>query len=56
MNLTAPTHVVFVISLILAILAVIGFLTPVPFITMNDFWFAIAGYVILALGVVLKGV
>ena len=55
MNLSAPTNVVFVVSVILAVLAVIGTFTPLPFISDNAFWVAIAGYVVLALGNILRG-
>ena len=55
MSLSAPTTLVFVVSVILAILAIIGQFTPLPFITDNAFWVAIAGYVVLALGNVLRG-
>ncbi|MEG6510142.1 hypothetical protein V6C03_14320 [Methyloligella sp. 2.7D] len=56
MRLSAPTTVVFVISLILAVLAVLGVFTAIPFITPNAFWVAIAAYVVLFLGNVMKGV
>jgi hypothetical protein len=55
MNLSAPTIPVFVISLILAILAVVGVLTPIPFITENAFWVAIAAYVVLMIGNIMRG-
>ena len=54
MNLSAPTNLVFVVSIVLAILAVIGTFTPLPFISEYAFWVAIAGYVILALGNILR--
>jgi hypothetical protein len=38
------------------VLAVIGKFTPVPYVTIYDFWFAIAAYVVLFLGNVLRGV
>jgi hypothetical protein len=56
MNLSAPTQVVFIISLIIAVLALIGHFVMVPFVTEFKFWVAIVAYVILAAGCVLKGV
>lgn len=56
MNLNAPTQVVFIISLIIAVLALIGHFVMVPFVTEYKFWFAIVAYVVLAAGCVLKGV
>ncbi|ODA66903.1 hypothetical protein A7A08_02200 [Methyloligella halotolerans] len=55
MHLSAPTQIIFFISLILAILAVVGLFVVIPFITANAFWVAIAAYVILALGNLLAG-
>jgi len=55
MTLSAPTQVVFWISVILAIIALIGFFVVVPYITAYAFWIAIAAYVVLALGCLMKG-
>lgn len=55
MNLSAPTQFVFFISLLLAILAVIGVFVVIPFVTPYAFWFAIAAYVVLFLGNVMTG-
>jgi len=56
MTLSAPTQVVFWISLILAIIAVIGVFFTIPYVTAYAFWIAIIAYIVLALGCVLKGV
>jgi hypothetical protein len=56
MNLTPPTTVVFIVSLILAALAVIGKFAAIPFITENGFWVAIVAYVVLAVGNLFRGV
>ena len=50
MNLSAPTKPVFLISLILAVLAVIGMFVAIPLITANAFWVAIIAYIVLAIG------
>jgi len=55
-KLSAPTQLVFLISLVLAILAVIGVLVSIPFVSVYAFWIAIIGYIVLAAGCVLKGV
>ncbi len=55
MNLSAPTQPVFIISLILAVLAVIGVFVAIPLITPNAFWVAIIAYVVLAIGYVARG-
>jgi len=56
MNLTPPTTAVFIVSLILAALAVIGKFAVIPFITENGFWVAIVAYVVLAVGNLFRGV
>ena len=56
MNLSPPTTVVFIVSLILAALAVIGKFAAIPFITDHGFWVAILAYVVLAVGNLFRGV
>jgi hypothetical protein len=56
MNLTPPTTAVFIVSLILAALAVIGKFVAIPFITDHGFWVAVVAYVILAVGNLFRGV
>jgi hypothetical protein len=55
MTLSAPTQVVFWISVILAIIALVGFFVVVPYVTAYAFWIAIAAYVVLALGCLMRG-
>lgn len=50
MKLHAPAMWVFVLSLVLAVLAVVSFFYPIPYVSEYRFWFAVAGYVVLALG------
>lgn len=58
MRLNPPTVVVFFISLVFALLAVVskyGFV-PVPrYIPHQDYWLAIIAYVILMTGTVVRG-
>ncbi|MEX2128890.1 MAG: hypothetical protein WD871_11725 [Xanthobacteraceae bacterium] len=57
MNLNAPTQIVFIISLIIAVLALIGHFVPtIPYVSSYSFWLAIIGYVVLAAGCMMKGV
>lgn len=56
MNLNAPTQVVFIISLIIAILALIGHFVQIPVVSEFRYWFAIVAYIVLAAGCILKGV
>ena len=55
MNLSAPKVIIFLISLVIVALAIVSRFTAIPQITPNAFWVAIAGYVLLALGVTMKG-
>jgi hypothetical protein len=56
MRLSAPTQMVFLISLILAVLALVGHYVQIPYVTAYQFWVAIVAYVVLAAACVLKGV
>jgi hypothetical protein len=55
MNLSAPTLVVFLISLVLAGLALAGLFVKIPYVSPNAIWFALAGYAVLAVGNLFKG-
>ncbi|MEJ2516895.1 MAG: hypothetical protein P8Y82_02555 [Methyloceanibacter sp.] len=50
------TTMVFVISIVLAILAVLSTFMPLPIIGEYRFWVAVAAYVILAIGNIFRGV
>jgi hypothetical protein len=54
-KLSPPTVPVFLASVVLAVLALIGHFTKIPFVTEYQFWVAIVAYVLLFLGAVLKG-
>jgi hypothetical protein len=54
MNLHAPSVPIFVVSLVFAVLALIGHVVLIPFVTLYGFWVAIIAYVILAVGVVMS--
>ena len=53
--LSAPSQVVFLVSLALAIIAILGALVIIPVVTKYAFWIAILAYVVLALGNIMKG-
>jgi energy-converting hydrogenase Eha subunit F len=54
-NINRPSTRVVIVSVILAILALIGHLTPVQYLTQYQFWLAMLAYVALLLGVLFKG-
>ncbi len=54
-NLNAPSRVTFLVSLALAIIALLGALVVIPVVTQYAFWLAILAYIVLAIGVIMKG-
>jgi len=55
MRLNPPKKIVFLLSLILAILAVVGHFVVIPFVTLYQFWILLAAWVLLAAGNYFKG-
>jgi hypothetical protein len=53
MDLHKPSKVLFLIALALAVLALVGFFLTIPVITQYNFWLALAGFLLLALGCIL---
>jgi hypothetical protein len=50
LTLHAPAIWVFILSLVLIVLAVVGIFVEIPFVSMYAFWVAVLAYVVLALG------
>jgi hypothetical protein len=46
---------IFIIAVVLAVLAVAGTFTVIPFITANSFWVSIVAFIVLAIGNLAKG-
>jgi len=55
MNLSAPTNMVFIISLIIAVIGLIVGLGIIPSLPISAFWIVVVGYVVLAIGCLFKG-
>jgi len=56
MKLTAPKVVTFVIAIILGILGLIGHFEPsIPLIGPYNFWFEFVGWLLLVIGLLVKG-
>ena len=51
---SAPSKFVWIIGLILGILGIIGHFASVDFLTTYNYWFLLAGFVLLALGTTFK--
>lgn len=55
MKLTPPKGIMFWILVILGFLGYIGTLLTIPFISAYTFWFLFAGFVLLLLSLLIKG-
>lgn len=58
MRLNPPTIVIFLMSLVLAVLALVtkmGFLDVQRYLPHQEFWLAITAYLVLMVGVVVRG-
>ena len=55
LNLSPPTAPVFWISVVLAVLALLGHFTRIPFATQYQFWIAILAYIVLFVSATFKG-
>ncbi|MHB1104308.1 MAG: hypothetical protein ACYC0C_16345 [Devosia sp.] len=55
MTLNAPSQTVFIIAVIIAIIAVVGYFVVIPFVTTYAFWILVLAFVVLAGGVLMKG-
>jgi len=55
MRLTPPKNTTFWVSVLLAVLGFVGVVANVPVLSAYPFWFVFIGYVVLVLGLLLKG-
>jgi len=55
MKLTPPTQNVFYISVVLAVVGILGSFISIPFVSGYAFWFVVVAYVVLFLGNTMKG-
>ncbi|KAF0110098.1 MAG: Uncharacterized protein FD147_1883 [Chloroflexi bacterium] len=55
MKLSPPKVVTFWIAVVLGVLGILGKLTTIPFASENSFWLVAIGFILLALGVLVKG-
>ena len=55
LRLSAPSQIIFIISLILAAIALLSVLVFIPNVSPHAFWIGFIGYVVLAVGCVMKG-
>jgi hypothetical protein len=55
MKLTPPKMLTFWIAVVLGALAFIGALVTIPFVSTYAFWILFVGFVLLVLGLIVKG-
>jgi predicted membrane channel-forming protein YqfA (hemolysin III family) len=51
----APKSLTLWVSVVLAVLGLLGSFEAIPFVTAYAFWFVVAGFVLLLLGCLVKG-
>jgi hypothetical protein len=55
LNLSAPTTVLFIISLVIAIIGLLAALAVIPSLPVSSFWTMAIAYAVLAIGCLFKG-
>jgi hypothetical protein len=55
MNLSAPTQLIFIISLVIAIIGVLAALGVLAFIPLAPVWIMLIAYIVLAAGCMMRG-
>ena len=55
MKMNPPTKLVFWISVVLAVLGLLGALVTIPFVSAYAFWFVLLGYIVLVVSLFVKG-
>ena len=54
MRLSAPKTITWWVAVIVGVLGILGALIDIPFVSDNNFWFVVVGFVLLALATFLK--
>ncbi|MBU4252967.1 MAG: hypothetical protein ABIJ57_04420 [Pseudomonadota bacterium] len=55
MKLSSPKKIVWFLSILFAVVGIIGFFITIPFVTTYAFYFVAVGWLLLFLGTALKG-
>ena len=55
MKLNPPTKIAFWISVVLAVLGLLGSFVAIPFVSAYAFWFVVVGYALLVASLFVKG-
>ena len=55
MKLSEPKVITYIIAIVIALIALIGFFVTIPFVTANAFWVLLVAFILLALANLLNG-
>jgi len=55
MRFSAPKNVTWWVAVVVGVLGILGSFMTIPFVSDNSFLFVVVGFVLLALGTLLKG-
>ena len=55
MKLSEPKVITFIIAVVIAVVALLGVLVAIPFVSDNAFWVLFVGFALLALANLIKG-
>ena len=55
MSLNAPSQMLFIIAVVLAVVALLGAIVSIPVVSTYAFWILLIGFIVLAAGVMMKG-
>jgi len=55
MKLNPPKMITFWIAVVLGVLGFLGNFATIPFVSANAFWFVFLGFLLLVLGLLVKG-
>jgi hypothetical protein len=56
MKLTPPKKIIWILSLILAVLSVVSLYVAIPFVSVNAFWVLGVAWLLMFIGVTFKGI
>ena len=55
MKLNAPSQNLFLVAVVIAVVALLGMIVSIPFVSAYAFWIMALAFVVLAVGVIMKG-
>jgi hypothetical protein len=56
MKLTPPKKIIWILSVIIAVLSIVGYFVVIPFISVNAFWVMGVAWLLMFIGVTFKGI